>query len=566
MIRYSLDLAGAPQGTVNVVMEFPADGNCEAVMPVWTPGSYSVRDFSRHIFDLTSTGKITQESKNRWKAEPKDGRVEIRYSVFCDELSVQTSYASSDFTLLNGAGIFAYVEGRKGEACEVRLQNLRGKKVATGLDGEYNVLHAENYDHLVDSPLLIGEFAELEFSVMGKGHTIAWQGLMPVPAERVVSDFKKIVEEEWKVFGDLPYKRYVFIIVSIPDELYGGLEHRNSTAILTNSNKLVDPTDYKLFLSTVSHEFFHTWNVKRIRPKELGPFDYTGEVYTDLLWLSEGFTSYYEWLILWRTGIVTEEEYFNHISKMVEYYWLQPGHSYPADLSSFNTWIKLYKPDGNILNAYVSYYLKGELIALALNCYILEETGGRNSLDDLFRGIYEEFKVNGEGIDKGKLVEHLNQIVGKDSSELIAKLTEGYGEIDFAHYLRTVGYSLEMKVRKTPPPGFIGLVLSDSKGKINVRGVLKGYPAFNAGILPSDEVVAVNGQRFTEFFTREISSEIKNFKLDDLKWVRPGEEVSVQVFRNNRLLSFSLRAVEEPPTLSVVKKEEGKLKDKMLRG
>ncbi|MEM0073832.1 MAG: PDZ domain-containing protein [Thermoplasmatales archaeon] len=566
MIRYSLDLAGITQGTVNVVMEFPAEGNCEVVMPVWTPGSYSIRDFSRHIFDLVSPSKIIQESKNRWKVEPKDGRVEIRYSVFCDELSTQTSYASSDFTLLNGAGIFAYVEGRKGEACEVRLQNLRGKKVATGLDGEDNVLYSEDYDQLVDSPLLIGEFTELEFSVMGKQHSIAWHGLMPVPAERVVSDFKKIVEEEGKVFRDLPYKRYVFIIISMPDEIYGGLEHRNSTVIITNGNKLVDTAQYTLFLSTVSHEFFHTWNVKRIRPRELGPFDYTREVYTNLLWLSEGFTSYYEWLILWRAGIVTEEEYFNHLSKMIEYYWLQPGHSYPADLSSFNTWIKYYKPDGNILNAYVSYYLKGELIALALNCYILGETGGKNSLDDLFRAIYEEFKKNGEGIDKKKLIERLNQIVGKDSSALIAQFTEGYEEIDFAHYLRKLGYSLEMKVREAQPLGFIGLVLTDSKGKINVRGVLKRYPAFNAGILPGDEVVAVNGQRFTEFFTREISPEIRNFKLDDLKWVRPGEEVSLQVFRNNRLLSFSLRAVEEPPTVSLVKKEESKLKDKMLRG
>ncbi|MGC8644902.1 MAG: M61 family metallopeptidase [Thermoplasmata archaeon] len=565
MVLYQVDLSDSHEGIVHVTMEFSSRGREEVVMPVWTPGSYSVRDFSRHLFGFKSSCDSEQLSKNRW-ALMGQGRVSVEYYVYCDELSVQTSYANGDFALLNGAGIFLYVEGRKGEECEVRLENLGAKGVATGLDEESEMFIAEDYDQLVDSPFLIGNFESMKFEVMGKEHLIAWQGLIPVDREGIVRDFRKIVEEEGKIFGELPYKRYVFIIIALPDEIYGGLEHKNSTAIMTDGRKLADPTSYKLFLSIVSHEFFHTWNVKRIRPRELGPFDYTKEVHTNLLWLSEGFTSYYEWLVLWRAGIVTEEEYFKHLAVMIQYYLLQPGHTYPADLSSFNTWIKLYKPDGNILNSYVSYYLKGELIAFALNCFLLKETEGKKSLDDLFRLLYSDFKTSGEGIEKGKLIFHIEGLAGSRGGELVREMTEEEGEIDFDYYLSTIGYSIERRRRGEKPLGFLGLVLSGNGGKLIVKSSLKGYPAFEAGVLSGDEVVAVNNQRFTDFFTRELSPEIRNFRIDDMKWIRPGERVTLHLFRNNRLLSFEMKAGEEPPEVSLRRKEESRLKEKMLAG
>jgi len=565
MALYSLDLSEGHKGIVKVSMEFYSNGREEVVMPVWTPGSYMVRDFSRHIFGIKSSKKIEQLSKNRW-AVMGEGDVKVEYSVYCDELSVQTSYANSDFIILNGAGIFLYPEGRKNERCDVRLENVGGRDIATGLDEISGVFVAEDYDQLVDSPFLIGNFESMEFETMGKSHLIGWQGIMPVARERIVEDFRRIVDAEGKIFGELPYKRYVFIIIALPDELYGGLEHKSSTVIMTDGRKLSDPTSYKLFLTTVSHEFFHTWNVKRIRPAELGPFDYTKEVYTNILWLSEGFTSYYEWLVLWRAGIVTEEEYFNHISTMIQYYLLQPGHTYPADLSSFNTWIKLYKPDGNILNSYISYYLKGELIALALNCFILEVTDGQKSLDDLFRTLYHHFKSTGEGITKEELISYVNGIAGTKGGDLLRRMTEGEEEIDFHSYLDAIGYSLEMKSGGEQHSGFLGIVISKVNGKMQVKAPLKGHPAFDSGVLPGDEILAVNGQKFTDLFTRDLSPELRNFRVDDLKWIRPGEKVVLHLFRNNRLIQLEMNAGEGLPEVKISRKGESKLKDKMLSG
>jgi predicted metalloprotease with PDZ domain len=330
----------------------------------------------------------------------------------------------------------------------------------------------------------------------------------------------------------------------------------------------MDDFDYKLFLTTVSHEFFHTWNVKRIRPKELGPFDYTKEVYTNLLWLSEGFTSYYEWLVLWRAGLVKEDEYVKHLSKYIDFYKLQPGHIIPADSSSFNTWIKLYKPDGNTFNTYVSYYLKGELIAFVLDVEIIKSTKGKKSLDDVFRSLFADFIANGKGIEKKDLIEHVRKLIGEDARRIVTRLTETSEEINYEQYLREMGYKVTHRYadRKIGPRGFLGIVLSSEGGKIVAKSVVKNYPAYEAGVLPGDELVAVNGERFTDNYTRIISKELRSRKLDCIKGSKPGDKVDLYVFRKQNLLHFQMKAAEELKETELVKEKNSRIKSKMLSG
>ncbi len=567
-VQFVVDLSESHSGILKVHMEFPSSGRDEIVMPVWTPGSYLVRDFSRHVSHIESKDRIEQLSKNRWSVVSKGKTASLDYEVYCDELTVDTSYADGSFVQINGTSVFFYLEGKKDSEYIVKFKNYGEWKIATGLPEKKGVFAATDYDHLGDCPFLIGDLELMDFTVMNKKHTIAWQGRMVRDKETITRDFKKIVEAEGKLFGKLPYDTYAFLIVSVPDEYYGGLEHKNSTAILTPEYKLLDDYDYKIFLTTVSHEFFHTWNVKRIRPKELGPFDYTKEVYTNLLWLSEGFTSYYEWVILWRAGLVKEDEYMKHLTASIDFYSLIPGHTTPADSSSFNTWIKLYKPDGNAFNSYVSYYLKGELIAFALNSEIIRVTKGKYSLDDVFRGLFSDFNKTGKGLEKKDIIAHVRKLIGSDAERLVSRLSESTSEIDFDRYLKGMGYKISHRFsdKKLGSRGFSGLVVATDGGKAVVKSVIKGYPAYYAGVLAGDELVAVNGQKFTDTFTRIILKEFGKRKVDCIKGTKPGDQIDLFVFRKQNLFEFKFKAAEEPRETVASKDRSSKVRSKMLSG
>lgn len=571
-INYNVDLSGIAKRILKVQMVIPTKvGRKEKiVMPVWAPGSYLVRDFSRHISIISAfNGDIIQTDKTSWEVIPYDNSVSIEYEIYCDELSVQTSYAEDSLVIINGSSVFFYVEGSKDVEHRVKFSNGKYRDPVNGLQREGEYFVAPDYDTLADSPFMYGEINVLQFKISGKEHFISYYGRMFRDPETVVNDFKKIVTEEMKIFGELPYEKYIFMIVLVPDDIGGGLEHKNSTLIISNEHRLLNDFDYKLFLSTVSHEFFHTWNVKRIRPEELGPFDYTKEVYTDLLWFSEGFTSYYEWLILLRAGIVSEKEYIDHVVEMINYYNFQPGHVVrSAASSSFNTWIKLYKPDGNIINNYISYYLKGELIAFALNNEIIKDTGYKRSLDDIFRLLYEDFKITGRGFNFSNLSEIISKTSNQRISTLLENMVYDIERRKFEDYLPELGYETQQSYtdEQSNPKGFTGMVLQNTGGKIVVRFVLKDSPAFNAGIVAGDEIIAINGERFTDFYTRDFSKELKQVKIEDLKTIKPGEDITVHVFRRNMLKEFRFKANEEPRIIKAKKKEDTELLRKLTSG
>jgi len=571
-IRFNVDLSASATRILKVEMSFPIKNGIKEkiIMPVWAPGSYLVRDFSRHISSIYAiNGKINQLDKTSWEISSQEEEVKISYEVYCDELSVQTSYADDSLVIINGSSVFFYVDGRKDEEYRVTFSNKVKGEPISGLQKEGEEFVAENYDTLADSPFMYGDIKVLKFNVSGKEHLISYYGNMLKAQDKVMDDFRKIVIEEEKIFGELPYKKYIFMIVLVPDDLGGGLEHKNSTLIISNEHRLFNEFEYKLFLSGVSHEFFHTWNVKRIRPKELGPFDYTKEVYTDLLWFSEGFTSYYEWVVLLRAGIVTEKEYVDHITEMINYYNFQPGHKKrSASSSSFNTWIKLYKPDGDIINNYISYYLKGELIAFAINNEIIKDTGFNKSLDDVFKSLYNDFKVDGKGINFSDLLKKVSDISSDKVSKTLERLVNQTENEKFCDQLKELGYEIKFSYPdgRNSPRGFTGMVLQNNNGKIMVRYVLEDSPAFKIGIVAGDEIISINNERFTEFFMRDFSKEMKQVKIEDLKEIKPNDKVKIHIFRRNILKEFELIADEEPIWLTANKKEDTEILRKLVSG
>ncbi len=571
-ISFKVDLSQSYARIINVEMSIPLNKKKKEkiVMPVWAPGSYLVRDFSRHITSIEAIdGTLVQIDKSSWEIYSDREAVTVRYAVYCDELSVQTSYADEDLVIINGTSIFFYVENRKEEEYRVFFTGNKSGNPVSGLPFISGSFIATDYDNLADSPFIYGNIRTLKFEQSGKEHIIAYHGRMYRHEDIFLADIAKIVREEEKIFGELPYEKYVFMLVFVPDDLGGGLEHKNSTLIISNEHRLQDDFEYKLFLSTISHEFFHTWNVKRIRPIELGPFDYTKEVYTDLLWFSEGFTSYYEWIVLLRAGIVTEREYIDHLLEMINYYKFQPGHNFrTASSSSFNTWIKLYKPDGDLINNYISYYLKGELIAFALNNEIIKETKGSKSLDDIFRSMYKDFKSTGGGFNFKSLLNTVSLISSSRVSKILEEMVYKTNTDDYERKIEDLGYELQYSYPdgRKEPRGSIGIILQANGQKTSIRFVIKDSPAYKAGILAGDEIVAINNERFSEFFLRTFSKEMKQVKIEDLKNIKPGEEIKIHIFRRNILKEIAIKTEEEPKYLVANKKGDTEIMKKIISG
>ena len=531
-------------------------------LPTWTPGSYHILDFARHIRKLralNSEGKPVQMSKkdkSSWKISlGGEESVNIDYEVYADELSVHTSHLDSSHGYLNGTNVFLYIEGYEDQTVELLIKPYGDWKISTGLEktGE-NRFRATNYDILADCPIEIGNHRSLFFNVNGKEHEIVLYGQGNEDEGKLVSDIKKIVEYFASMFGQLPYKRYVFIFHIVAQEnVGGGLEHLNSTTIDMDSFHFIPTEKYHEFLSVVSHEFFHLWNVKRIRPVELGPFNYKEENYTTLLWVSEGITNFYGSIALFRAGIVDEKEYLKHLTENIKFYEMTPGTKLESAAdSSFDAWIKLYKPSPNNINSYVSYYLKGEVLGFMINRRIIEYTNGNKSLDDVFRMLFEKYNKDGKGFTEKDLLAVLKEVSGNDFSDFFNKFVKATDHIDFDEELRSIGFSLNRSHKKTDDEvneevPYLGVLLKQNGGRFVVDSIIEGSPAYYDGVNSRDELVAVNGYRFTDRFTKPLRENNRRMMVDNIIISRPGEKVNLHVFRMGKLISLTVNVGKAPP-------------------
>jgi predicted metalloprotease with PDZ domain len=537
-----------------LTMEIPAlpdRAETEIVLPAWAPGSYMVRDFARHVYELTVTDgrgrplPCERIDKQRWRITSGGQPVRVRYRVFAFEQTVRTSFLDEAHAYWNGTSLFFYVDGEKERPCEVEVNAPRGWRIATALPpvrGGAAVFAARSYDELVDSPFECGPHEVHAFRVGRARFEVVIQGRTNADVGRLLVDLKKVVAAGGALFGGFPFERYLFIVHALPNR-GGGLEHAASTTLDIAGLSFDDQKGYLEFAELAAHEFFHTWNVKRIRDRLLGPFDYTKETHTRLLWFHEGFTEYMESILLLRAGIVDARKYLRDLADTWPRYAGRPGRNVtPLSELSFEAWIKLYKPADNHTNRTVSYYEKGKWAALVLELLLREATGGRRGIETLFRRLWDRFAEVGHAITEEDLRAQIDAIAGKPMGSYFTHYIHGTEELPVLALLRRAGVQVDVTspwqdeedpIKRRRLRSWVGLTLAGDKPV--VRNVVPDSPAWRAGLTYGDELVAVGGARVTG------ATAPKRFAD-----VAPGERVTVAFFRQDLLREATVTVGENP--------------------
>ncbi|MCO4813738.1 MAG: M61 family metallopeptidase [Flavobacteriales bacterium] len=547
-VNYSLRMPKPQNHYYHVEMEL-SDIKSKEVnvkMPIWAPGSYLAREFAKHVnlvkaYDENGKDLIVKKTdKNTWKVTRENAsKITINYEVYAFELSVRTSFLDLTHGFVSGSGVFMYVEGCKAKSGTVEVfPHESFSKITTALepvaesiasDGSVKYTF-EDYDQLLDCPIEIGNQKEFSFQAAGITHHVAMYNFGNYNIPKLKEDMAKVVKGATSVFGENPNKEYTFIIHNVVNA-QGGLEHRNSTVLSVN-RWTYDGPKYKNFLKLVAHEYFHLWNVKRIRPVELGPFNYDSENYTSLLWVMEGFTSYYEKMILLKEGIYSKEEFLDKMFSSLNYVEGSVGSRVqPVSHASFDAWIKAYRPNENSSNTTMSYYSRGSVIAMMLDSKIIQKYKGKKSLDDFMQLIYNKYYLKkGRGFSETEFKTELSSFIGENMDDFYAKYIDGTEIPDYNAQFSPIGLNVAYVGESKPS---VGLSLSQSGGKTIVKGIRSNSAAEDAGLSVNDEVIGFNGLRADK---SSLDSYFDN--------VITGEKINVLFSRDNELYSVDIIVTE----------------------
>lgn len=505
-------------------------------MPVWAPGSYLVREFAKSVnLVKAKDGKgnnldVKKSNKNTWHIVTNGAKnITVSYEVYAFELSVRTSFLDDSHGYVNGTSMFMFIDGDRDSEGELKINpHSSFKKISTSLKGKKNVFEFANYDELVDSPIEIGNQKEYTFTAAGVKHTIAMYGEGNYKIDQLMNDMAKIIEAETEVFGENPNEDYLFIIHNLTVGS-GGLEHKKSTT-LEVERWTYDSDNYLGFISLVAHEYFHLWNVKRIRPKSLGPFDYNNENYTDLLWVMEGFTSYYDELILRRAGFYSQDDYMNRIVGTINYVENQPGNKVqPVAHSSYDAWIKAYRHNENSVNTGISYYSKGQILAAMLDLYTIKKFNGKKSLDDFMQKLYTDFyKKNDVGFTEDEFQKTLEAFIGEDMGWFFDHYVYDTNEIDYKKFFEGVGINIFNSNTDSTP--YLGIRTQNQGGKLVITTVYKSSAAETQGLSVNDEIIAVNGYRVNQSEFNYLTG-----------YFSKGDSFEVLVSRDNILKTYTIK-------------------------
>ncbi len=554
MTTYRLDLPNphTHQFRVTLTVARPAERQ-RLSLPAWIPGSYLVREFARHLsaIEATQGGQpvpLAQLDKATWMADCKPrGTLTVSYLVYAFDTSVRAAFLDANRGFFNGTSVFLRVEGREAEPQRLQIGALpRGWQVATAMSpvkvdasgrGTYE---AADYDELVDHPVELGTFWRGRFEARGVPHEFIVAGALPdFDGERLLADTKRICETTiafWHGRKAPPFQRYVFMLNAV-DDGYGGLEHRASTALIAARRDLPQRGRKELgdaqitLLGLISHEYFHTWNVKRLKPRDFAPLDYTRENYTELLWFFEGFTSYYDDLLLVRAGLIDEARYLKLLAKTISGVLGTPGRQVQSVAqASFDAWVKYYRGDENTPNATVSYYTKGSLVALALDLTL--RSGGSGTLDDVMRALWAS--SGGGPISEADIAQALDAVAGRSLARELHAFVHGTDDLPLPELLQRFG--VDWQHQPATAAQRLGLRASESAlTGVKATHVLRGGAAEAAGVCAGDELLAVDGWRIR--------------RLDDaLRLLEPGAVSPLLVSRDQRVLSLSLELPEAQAT------------------
>ncbi|WP_041257951.1 M61 family metallopeptidase [Fibrella aestuarina] len=530
------------------------NGYVDLKMPVWTPGSYLIREYAKNVegFTAAANGQPVRSEKirkNAWRVYSNADDITVRYRVYAYEFSVRNSFLDDTHGYLNGATMFLYHDALKNGPLTLQITPYKDwKKVSTALKPVANApftYEAPDFDILVDSPIEIGNHQTLTFTTANPAnagqaipHTVAMysNGPLEYSPNRLTADYKRVCEAAASVVGEHPCTDYTFI-VHHTNQGGGGLEHLNSTTLQTNRVAYASEANYKGFLTLVAHEYFHLWNVKRIRPVALGPFNYENENYTHMLWLSEGCTSFYEDYILRRAGFHTPEEYLRIVANDITGIENQPGNNVQSVAeSSWDAWIKYYRPNENSANSTVSYYSKGSVLGTLLNLAILSGSNGERNMDDLMRLLYNEYyKKQKRGFTDDEFRRAAEQVAGTPLTDFFDKGVNGTGPLDYARYFEPVGVRL-VNVAAKQQDGFLGASagMNPSTGRQTITAVRRGSAADLGGLNVGDEVLAVDSVRLTDELPKAIAGR------------KAGDTVQLIVNRGGQVRPLLIKLIENP--------------------
>lgn len=536
-IRYTLRFPAPQTHYIEVEASVPTSGRpqIDLMMAVWTPGSYLVREYERNVEGVIATAggrslDVTKTAKNRWRIGTGGAaRVTVAYRIYAREATVRSNWVDADFAMLNGAPTFLTLADGVVRPHDVQLELPAAWKTSiTGLPdapggGAHHYL-ATDYDTLVDSPIVAGNPVIHRFQVEGKDHFLvdvgksgAWDG------ERAAGDVARIVSTQAAFWGSLPYAKYVFF--NVLNDGAGAIEHKNSVMMMASRWAGATRPRYLAWLSTTSHEFFHLWNVKRLRPIELGPFDYEHEVYTRSLWIAEGLTDYYADLLLARAGLVTRDEYFGQLSAAIKTLQTTPGRLVQtAELASFDAWIKEYRPDENSSNVTISYYTKGAVLGFLLDAEIRRHTADRRSLDDVMRLAFERYSGS-RGYTPDQFRQTASEVAGVDFGPWFTRALDTTDDVSYTAALDWLGIRFESpETGAANPAAWLGARTHADNGRLLVDVVPRETPAWTSGVNVGDEILAINDFR------------VHADQLDQrLEAYKPGEKVTLLVARRDEL-------------------------------
>ncbi|MDO6642691.1 M61 family metallopeptidase [Acinetobacter guillouiae] len=545
MLHYQIEFDDYRQHLIHVTLRFLANPTQVLSLPTWIPGSYLIREFSKHIESVKAYDEagrqlqINKFEKNKWRLYNTDHElITVEYDVYAYDLSVRGAYVDQTRLYVNPACVCLGLQDQEESAIEVEVflpEELKHFQIATGLEsrslvkGRYT-LKANNYAQLIDAPFELADQTRFSFEANGIPHEFVVSGQHTMNAARMKQDLEKICSTEISMFGSAPFENYTFMTMATGNS-YGGLEHPNSTSLISprddfpKANEPVEPsTDYQRFLGLCSHEYFHSWLVKFIRPENFANYDLDQEGYTSLLWIFEGFTSYYDDLILYRSGVISQASYLKLLKGQIDRYLQNPGRFIQSvSESSFDAWIKFYRQDENSNNAGTSYYNKGCLVALSLDLG-LRLRG--SSLDALMRRLYENTQ-KGMQVNERTIVELCNELTGDNWIEQINHLINTTDELPLDQLFPEFGLSYSLQNEKALP---FGLKVAEKAEGVIIQQARRDGVGAKAGLSANDVIIAIDGLKASEKLLNQYAKQQGQF--------------TVYAFRRDEFLQFELQGGE----------------------
>lgn len=548
-IRHTLRFPAPQTNRLEVTSVVPTaqQPDVELMMAVWTPGSYLIREYARNVEGIRAASPdgrqltVVKSAKNRWRiATGGAASVTVTYQLYAREMTPRHNWVDASFAILNGAPTFMAIAGDLGRPHEVTIVPAvgwaRSMTALPEVHGSAHTYRASDFDMLVDSPILVGNPDVQQFRVDGKTHYLVTEGAAgQFDGARAAGDLEKVVTEHRKMWGSLPFDQYVFFnVMTMPQGQGGGaLEHAASVLMFNDRFAMRTRQGYVAWLELASHEFFHVWNIKRLRPVELGPFDYENEVLTRSLWIAEGVTDYYGDLLVRRAGFATEDEYLQAVSAKIEEVQNTPGRlMQSAEQSSLDAWIRQYRPDENSINVSVSYYTKGHVIGLLLDARVRALTGGARSLDDVMRLAFARYG-GAKGFTPDQFRAVAEEVAGQSLQPFWQAAIEGTVELDYTEVLSTFG----LRFRDAPVSGgrWLGVLTRNDAGRLVVAQVRSDGPAFLAGLNVDDEIVGVDEMR------------VRADRFDGrLAQYNAGDRVTLLIVRRDQLMRVPVTLAAEP--------------------